>query len=120
MKNLTMTYEQMNVGFMFDSTRTNHEKESETFKHPKTSYLGRTIAGVIALFLEHPTPKYRKQVTEKFGNSDGNRYITAALGVLVDSSFLWMTSQAKRWYTTLSMVIIATNYHLPSVNYHRE
>ena len=102
MKNLTIMYEQMSVGFMFDSARTYHEKESETFKNPKTRYLGRTIAGVIALFLEHPRPKYRKQITDIFAVSDGNRYITAALGALVDSSFLYMddaTSNKMEYYS---------------------
>ena len=102
MKNLTTTYEQMSVGFMFNSARTYHEKESETCTKPRTSYLGTTIAGVIALFLEHPKPKYRKEIIDIFDDSKGNRYITAALGALVKSSFLYKddtTSKKKDFFS---------------------
>ena len=103
MKHLTTMHEQMSVGFLFDSGRTYHKKESETCTNPKTSYLGITIGGVIALFLEHPEPKYRKQIIDIFDDSNGNRYITAALEALVKSSFLYKDDTTSKKMTFFSL-----------------
>ena len=106
MKHLTTTHEQMSVGFLFDSGRTYHKKESEMCKKPRTSYLGINIAGVIALFLESPEPKFREEIINIFELGKGDRYITAALEALVRSSFLY-----KDDVTSKKMVYYSLNGH---------